>query len=321
MLRLKPRGSITKLGSTLYQSSCITESDKKPRKKQPKLKKKLATLEKLQSPKPAKPLQMVQSASNLRSNRNISLKKFELPKQPDKSLARLNSPKCTSKQSNLNTSNSPASNLHRPTSKDSIKRFHHRSSASNLRPEHKLTLKYLSLNEDLELNRKVATGETVLPCKSCLENIMTLDSMKFEDKFEDFEDKFEVFNLIIRDFIGRMQIAGKSNEGVLIEKIWRHLMFSVDELIDRLKDLNVNSEDCESEDSVRKVSVLDQDVEDEFGGFDDSQVKEKVERIKGKFEFLNRVVANDWKVVNKKYLESINFVCRGLKQRVNLKSN
>ena len=67
--------------------------------------------------------------------------------------------------------------------------------------------------------------------------------------------------------------------------------------------------------------MLDQDVEDEFGGLDDLQVLEKVEKIKGKFDCLNRIVANDWKVVNKKYLESINFVCGGLKQRVNLKSN
>jgi hypothetical protein len=321
MLRPKQRSSIPqKLTNTLYQSSCILEVDKKPKKKQIKLKKKTPTLEKLNSPKPPKPSKLNQPNTALRIVKNFSFKKpsQEALKTQENPLKRFESPKTFRKQSNLNKSGSPTSFLlHSPGSLRTLHRF---SSVSNLRTDSQSSLKYLGLKEDLEINRKIGTGEASLSCKSCLENIVVLNGLASQENFGNIEENLNVCTSIVRDIIVRMKQAGKSNEGVLIEKLWKHLVFTVDNLMDQCREISLKSD--ESSEASVKVSILDQVVNsfsldfEETPLIDQSQMKKKVKSIQSRFETLNSIVTNDWKEVNKKYLESLNFSSISSKPRV-----
>lgn len=317
MLQIKPRIIATPKASNIpFPTEIFPEikdsTDSKPPKHMQQSKKKIVLTDKILSPSKSKSIYPIKSLSILRANKTNALKSLKKSKPLETSPSCYNTENNLIRKSNLNSSISPPSFLKNSPKHDSYIAGPKKDRISHLKSKPKIHLKQLNLVKDLENNQKFLNGDLKYKCKSCLENIIELEDMWLNDKCKGIEENFKRCSLIVRDFIGRMQEIGKSNEGVLLDKLWKHVVLNVDSIIDQFSKNNSVRNMSDSEITVKKISILENfdSFSFEDSGFiddNDYEFKGKVESLRVKFDFLTEIIEKEWKQVNRKYLDSIVF--------------
>ena len=317
MLQIKPRALATPKASNLYFPAEILPETKdsaesKPPKHLQQSKKKIIQTEKILSPSKPKSIYPIKSLSTLRVNKVNALKSLKKSKPLETSPSCFNTDNNLLRKSNINSSISPPSFIKCSPKHDSFISRPKKDRISHLKSQPIIQLKQLKLAKDLENNQRFLNGNLKYKCKSCLENIIELEDMWLNDKCKGIEENFKRCSLIVRDFIGRMQEIGKNNEGVLLDKLWKHVVLNVDGIIDQFSKTNSGSNLSDSEMTVKKVSILedfDSFSFEESGVLDDNDYdfKAKVDSLQSKFDFLSEIIEKEWKQVNRKYLGSIVF--------------
>lgn len=317
MLQIKPKPISTPKASQITGPIELIPDPKDPTDPKPtryiqKPKKKIVLTGKILSPNKIKTIYPINSLSNLRTSNINTLKSLKKTKPSDISPTVLNSDSNLMKKSNLNISTSPSSFQKNSVKHDSYIIDKKSPKASNLKNKPKIQLKQLKLIKDLEKNQKLMNGEIKYKCKSCLENIIELEDLWINEKCKGIEENFRKCNLIVRDFIVRMQEIGKNNEGVLLDKLWKHIVLSVDEYIDQFFRTSSLNDLSDSDMTIKKISILEDidsfDLNESMNDkIEDVGVKEKIRQLETKFDALNKIVTNEWKQVNRRYLDCIVF--------------
>lgn len=286
-------------------------TEPKPPRYLQKPKKKLVLTGKILSPNKIKSIYPINSLTNLRTSNINTLKSLKKTKPSEISPTSLNSDSNLMKKSSLNISTSPSSFQKNSVKHEFCITDKGPQRSSNLKNKPKIQLKQLNLKKDLEKNQMLMNGEVRYKCKSCLENIIELEDLWMNEKCKGIEENFRKCNLIVRDFIVRMQEIGKNNEGVLLDKLWKHIVFSVDEYIDQFSRSSSLGNLSDSDMTIKRISILEDidsfDLDESVNRNIDDGIREKINQVENKFEVLNRIIENEWKQVNKRYLECIVF--------------
>ena len=102
--------------------------------------------------------------------------------------------------------------------------------------------RHLNLIKEIELNQKILNNPHKFKAKSCLEDLILLGESKNLTSFAFIEENLKTCTRILRNVMGRLLEIGKSNEAVLIEKFWRHLVETVDQTIEAFMNNNLKNE-------------------------------------------------------------------------------
>lgn len=130
---------------------------------------------------------------------------------------------------------------------------------SNLGKKEKNEFRHLNIAKELELNQKILNIPHKFKSKSCLENIVLLSESKELTHFTFIEENLKICTGILRDVMGRLEEIGKSNEAVLLDKFWRHVVETVDQTIDAFMN---NSRKNESMINGRFDSIIHHKTQD-----------------------------------------------------------
>ena len=103
-------------------------------------------------------------------------------------------------------------------------------------------LRHLNLKEEIELNQKILNNPHRFKAKSCLEDLILIGESKELTGFAFIEENLKTCTNILRNIMGRLLQTGKSNEAVLLEKFWRHLVETFDQTIEAFISVNAKSE-------------------------------------------------------------------------------
>lgn len=144
-----------------------------------------------------------------------------------------------------------------------------------------LKLKHIDLQEDLEKNRKILSTKGEFESNSWFENVISLQ----ERKSSNLTENLKFSNGIFRDMIIRLKGAGKENEGILIEKVWRYLLETFDEYIGLIH------ESLEKTEVISKnTALVQEDIEKIRTGCEVkvARLEKEIERVK-----LDYILAKD----------------------------
>ena len=124
-----------------------------------------------------------------------------------------------------------------------------------------IELKNLDMKDDLEKNYKILCEKNELKPKTWLENVLSLQGRKREEK--GLTDDLRFCNEIFRDMIIRMKASGKENEGILIDKLWRYLLEVFDGYIELIHQNILRSEiasvnTIKAQEEIEKIRALSQ---------------------------------------------------------------